>query len=133
MSVSPPTSRGIGRKVGALTWIGLLAAPCAWTVQHVLAYGVSEAGCGAAGRRWGVPMETWQTALTVAAGLLVLTGLTASILAFRQVRSAGEDDDPPAGRVRLMAVFGMAIAPIFLGLVLLDGLGALLLDTCRQG
>ena len=122
----------MSRKVGALTWIGLLAGPAAWTVQHVLGFGVSAARCDPVGRQWGVPMNTWVTALTVAAGLFVLGGLTASILAFREVRDADEDDAPPAGRARLMAVFGMAIAPLFLGLVLLDGLGALLLDTCHQ-
>jgi hypothetical protein len=122
----------MSRRVEAQVWIGLIAAPAAWTVQHVLGFGVSEARCEPGGREWGIPHVTWLTALTVAAGLLVLAGLASSALAFRRLSDTGEDDDPPWGRARLMAVFGIAIAPIFLALVLLDGIGALLLDTCRQ-
>jgi hypothetical protein len=122
----------VSRRIEAQVWIGLLAAPAAWTVQHVLSFGVSEARCNATGRQWGVPSTTWLTVLTIAAGLLALAGLAASLLAFRSLRDAGEDAAPPAGRARLMAVFGLAIGPIFLALVLLDGLGALLLDTCAQ-
>jgi heme/copper-type cytochrome/quinol oxidase subunit 2 len=123
----------VTRRVDTLVWFGLVAAPVAWTAQHALSFGVSEAHCDPTGRQWGIPLTTWLTSLTVAAGLIVLAGLAASVLAYRQVQEAGEDDDPPAGRARLMAVFGIAIAPIFLALVLLDGIGSLLLDTCRQG
>jgi hypothetical protein len=123
----------MSRRFETLIWIGLLLAPGAWTVQHVLAFGVSETSCAAVGRQWDVPFSTWQAVLMVAAGVLAVGGLGASILGFRQVRNAGEDDDPPAGRARLMAVCGMVICPIFLALVLLDGLGALLLGSCHQG
>jgi hypothetical protein len=123
----------VTRRVETLIWIGLLAAPGAWTVQHVLGFGVADAHCGRAGRVWDIPLDTWLVALTAGAGALAVAGIAASVFAFRQVRGAGEDDPPPTGRERFMAVCGMVICPIFLMLVLLDGLGALLLDTCHQG
>jgi hypothetical protein len=123
----------VSRRVETLIWIGLLAAPGAWTVQHVLGFGVADARCDPVGRAWDVPVGTWLIALTAAAGALAVAGLAASVVAFRQVREAGEDDPPPGGRERFMAVCGMVICPIFLALVLLDGLGALLLEGCHQG
>jgi hypothetical protein len=123
----------MSRRVETLIWIGLLAAPGAWTIQHVLGFGVADADCDPIGRVWDIPVDTWLVALMAAAGALAITGLVASVLAFRQVRDAGEDDPPPSGRGRFMAVCGMVICPIFLALVLLDGLGALLLEGCHQG
>ncbi len=123
----------MSRRIDLLMWIGVLAAPGAWALEHVLGYGVAEATCDPAGRRWGVAFHTWIVVALVVSGLVALAGLAAAVVAFRAVRDAGNDSPPPPGRVWLMAICGIVISPIFLMIIVLSGVGALLLGSCHQG
>ena len=111
-------------------WAGIAVAPAAWTLEHVLGYGVGEATCDPAGRTWGVPFTTWVAVITAVTGVLAASGLVAAVLAFRAVRDAGQDSDPPPGRIWLLSICGIVVSPIFLGI---SGVGALLLGHCHQG
>jgi hypothetical protein len=114
-------------------WLGLLGAPAAWTLQHVFGYGVTEAGCDPGSRHWGVPIDTWTAIATSVAGSLALLALVSSLLTFLAVRTSDLDADPPAGRIYFVSICGMVIAPLFLFIILLSGIGSLLLANCHQG
>jgi hypothetical protein len=113
-------------------WFGLLGAPAAWTLQHVTGYALTEATCGEAGSSgWDVHLDAWTIAVVASAALVAVAAGGAAALTYRATRDAG--DEPPAARVRFLAVIGMAIAPLFLAMILMSGLGTLFLDHCRQG
>ena len=120
-------------RVELLVWIGVLGAPAAWAVEHVLGYGLTEATCDPAGRQFGVPFKTWIAILTSVTALVAVGALVASVLAFRAVRDSDPDTDPPPGRIWLMSVCGIVTSPLFLAIILLSGIGALVLGTCHQG
>ena len=120
----------------ALSWFGLLGAPVAWTVTHVLGYGLTEATCDPAGTRWSIALDGWTVALTaVAAAIAALAGL-AALVAFRRTREVegvgGPEEPPPKGRIHFLAVVGIAISPLFLAIIVMDGLGVVLLPSCVQ-
>jgi hypothetical protein len=120
----------------ALSWFGLLGAPIAWTAVHVLGYGITEAACGPAGTRWTIAVDGWTVVLTaVATAIAALAGLAALAVFWRtrDVEGAGgSEEPPPKGRIHFLAVVGMAISPLFLAIIVLDGLGVILLSNCVQ-
>jgi hypothetical protein len=118
-----------------LSWFGLLGAPVVWTLMHVLGYGLAEARCDPIGSG-KVTLEAWTVALmSVAAAIAVLAGLSALavFLRTRDVKGVGgSEEPPPKGRLHFLAVVGMAISPLFLAIILMDGLGVLILPECVQ-
>ena len=108
-------------------WLGVLGAPLAWTGQHVAGFALAEADCSAV---VSVDLDAWTTALTIAAAAVAVAAAGASVLAYRDTRDAG--DSPPASRIRFLAQIGMTIAPLFLALILMNGIGVLSLPGCRQ-
>ena len=115
-----------------LMWLGIVAAPAAWGIEHIFGWGVSEANCDP-GRVAGA-FSTWAGVLSGAAAAIALGGLVAAIFAFRAVKDEAEQDaDPPSGRIWLMSIFGIVVSPIFFTMIVLTGAGALLLGHCQQG
>jgi hypothetical protein len=110
-------------------WLGVFGAPGAWALQHVSGYALTEATCGDAG--WHVNLDAWTIAVSAGAALVAVAAGTAAALTYRATRAAGEE--PPVARIRFLAVIGIAIAPLFLAMILMSGLGTLFLDHCRQG
>ena len=111
-------------------WFGLLGAPLAWATQHVTGYGLSEAACSPAGRRAGVALGPLTIAVTtIAATIAVLAGCSA-IAVFRATRDVG--DDPPGSRIHFLSIIGMTIAPLFVAIILMSGLGSVVLASCHQ-
>ena len=53
------------------------------------------------------------------------------ILAFRGTTDRSEAP-PPGSRIHFMAAMALAIGPLFLAIVVLNGLGTGLVDACRQ-
>jgi hypothetical protein len=73
--------------------------------------------------------------MSVAAAIAVLAGLSALavFLRTRDVKGVGgSEEPPPKGRLHFLAVVGMAISPLFLAIILMDGLGVLILPECVQ-
>jgi hypothetical protein len=116
-----------------LLWFGVLGAPFAWASQHVTGYALTEATCSAAAASggWHVHLDALTIAVTALAATVALAALAAAIATFRAVRDRGPA--PPGGRVRFLSVIGIAIAPLFLTMTLMGGLGVLFLDRCVQG
>jgi hypothetical protein len=117
---------------GLLAWLGVGAAPTAWTLQHVFGMGLTLAACERAGTSWDIAVHGVTIVLTAAAAVVAVLGGAASVLAFRAVREAEKDDPPPSGRIFFLAIVGMAITPLFLAIILMSGSGVLTLTLCRQ-
>lgn len=114
-----------------LNWFGVLGAPLAWAGMHVVGYGVADAACSPAGSGWGLEPNTWATALTIACGTVALAAIVATVRVWRATRTS-EDAPPPVGRMHFLATIGLVVAPLFLLLILLAGLGATVLPRCVQ-
>jgi heme/copper-type cytochrome/quinol oxidase subunit 2 len=69
------------------------------------------------------------TAITAA--VAVAAGLTALAL-FRETREADKDDPPPFGRVHFFSIVGMAITPLFVAIIVMNGVGVAVLEVCHQ-
>lgn len=113
-------------------WLGVLGAPLAWSIQHVGGFALTEARCREAATRggWSLDLDTWTIVVTATALAVAVAGLAAAIVTFRATR--GADSEPPRGRVHFLAVIGITIAPLFLAMILMSGLGAILLPECVQ-
>jgi heme/copper-type cytochrome/quinol oxidase subunit 2 len=113
-------------------WFGTLGAPLAWLTQFAIGYWLTEAQCHPTGSQWGIPLRTWAIVITVvAASVAVAAGLTAVAL-FRGTREADKDDPPPSGRTHFLAIVGMAITPLFMCIILMNGVGVAVLEHCHQ-
>jgi protein-S-isoprenylcysteine O-methyltransferase Ste14 len=112
-------------------WIGLLAAPAAWFVQFTVGQWLSAVTCTPSGR--GLPVHGWALPATVVAALVALLGGLSAFATFRATRELDQDADPPRGRIRFLGIVGMVTSPLFLFVILMGGLGALSLSTCRVG
>ena len=110
-------------------WLGAFGAGAAWAVQLVVGFALTEATCGEAAL--ASHLDTWTALVTGAAALVAIVSGLSAVLTFRATRDAGSE--PPRGRIRFLAVIGMAITPLFLAMILMSGLGAVLLVQCRQG
>jgi hypothetical protein len=118
----------------ALAWVGTLGPPAAWAIQHVAGFGVALADCpdNAVGPRWDVPVDALTIAIGAAAALTATACGLAALAAWRATRESEDDDAPPAGRVHFLSVIGMAIAPLFVIMIVLSSAGAIIANGCVQ-
>lgn len=115
-----------------VTWFATVGAPFSWGIQFTASYWLTQAQCGTAPAPWGVSTDTWTLVLTVLCSCLAAgAGITAVTL-FRRTREAETDDAPPAGRVRFLATVGMAVAALFICLIVMTGVGVITLPDCQQ-
>ncbi|HEY1480105.1 MAG TPA: hypothetical protein VGF46_08750 [Gaiellales bacterium] len=124
------TSRQPGRPL--LLWFGLLGAPAAWAIQFWTGLALALAGCDAAGRgASSLPLNGLAAATAAVAVVIAGSALAASIAMYRATRDPSEQ--PPASRVHFLATIGMAVSSLLLCIIVLDGVGATLIDRCHQG
>jgi len=142
----PDRSTRIGRftlgQLAVVQWIGVVVAPLAWTGQHVVGYGAGEARCSVGGASWGISYDTWQLAILVAAGLLVVVSEAAAVTVFLATRDTNYGDGPPGAgrwggavpysRLHFFAMAAMVANVLFFAVILLDGLGAVFSTLCAQ-
>ena len=116
-----------------LQWTGLLLGAIAVVTAYVFAFGVTEAECNA-GRveRWGIENDVWQGAAMGAGCVLILIAQAAAFLALRATRRVSYEDPPAAGRIRFFAITALLANALFLGILVLTGIGATVNATCRQ-
>jgi hypothetical protein len=122
----------VTRRVEILIWLGLFAAPAAFTFEHVFGWGLSEANCEVVGRQWGISFDAWVAVVTAIAAAAAAAGLTSALVAYRAIKGTDNDAAPPVGRVWLLAVCGIVVSSLMFILILLGGSGALLLGHCHQ-
>jgi hypothetical protein len=112
-----------------LAWFSLIAPPLAWAAQLVVGYSFQEAGCGRPDADlWGAGLNALTGIVVITCGAVAVLGGLAGIIA---LRSSATGD--PLGRVRFMAVAGIASACIFLLAIVLSGIALLPLDACDRG
>ena len=116
--------------ISKLMWFGLLGAPLAWTVQHVVGFGLTQAQCNLGGRDWSIPIDPGTLAITVAATIVALLSGAAAVAAFMATRDAGTE--LPGARLHFLATVGIVITPIFMCIVLMSGISVLTLPECHQ-
>lgn len=112
-------------------WFGILAAPIAWTVEHVFGYGWTEATCSPGGGSSVSAFHVGAVVLSAAGVLIGLAGLFAGIGVLRATES--HEDPPPGGRLRMLAAVAVTATPLFMMIMILSAVGALTLDACRPG
>jgi hypothetical protein len=116
----------------ALQWFGLLAGPLAFAGEHVIGLGATFAQCSPAGSHWSIEPHLYQMTAMAVAALIVVLGELASLLAFLGTSEHEWEDDPPRGRIHFLATAGLAVGPVILTLVLLNGLGVIYHPDCVQ-
>jgi hypothetical protein len=129
------------RQLSIVQWIGVVVAPLAWTGQHIVGYGVGQARCEV-GVAWNIGFDTWQIAIIVAAGLLILASEAAAVRVFLATREVNYGDGPPeegrwagvvpVGRLHFFATAAMVANVLFLAIVLMDGLASVFDSLCVQ-
>jgi hypothetical protein len=118
------------RRMSMLAWVGVWAPPLAWALQHMAGFMLGLAECSPNGSRWNIPLATWAAGFAAVAALVALAGIVAAVVAFRRSRELS-DGPPPGSRIHFLAAMALAIGPLFLAIIVLNGLGTGLLDTCR--
>jgi hypothetical protein len=118
------------KRIRRLLWFGLLGPPLAWAVQFVLGYGVTEAACEPG--RVEPHVNAWTVSLTAVATIVTVLGGLAAVAVFRGTRSEELDGPPPGGRIYFMSIVAMTITPLFLFIIVMNGVGVLVLEKCHQ-
>jgi hypothetical protein len=120
------------RRTELLQWFGLFGGAAAWTVQHGALFFLSSARCNPAGARWAFGMTGWQIGVTVAAAVVALAAEAAAVVTALRTHGLEYDGPPPLGRIYFFALAASAGNVLFLGAILLDGLGAGWWSQCGQ-
>lgn len=122
------------RSPSVLVWIGLAAAPAAWTGQHVAGIGLTIGQChdNAAGPAWDLPIDPLMVATTAVAACVAILGGLAAVATWRATRGLDDSDAPPPGRNHFLAIVGMTISPLFLAIIIMSGLGSTFMSGCVQ-
>ncbi len=120
----------MNRRLAFFMWFGLLGAPFAWTVQHVVGISVIEAACNPPSPHWGVPVDGWTLTTTAVAAIVVVLSTAAAYMAYRATKDAGTD--PPEARVRFLAIVGLVVSPLFLAIMLMSGITVVAFPECVQ-
>ena len=126
IQIQPPSSAAAPTQ-----WFGMGGAGVAWFCQEIFGYWVSQGNCNESSAGWGSGAQFWTIlASALAAGVAIAAGLVAVGL-FRGVVEAETHGAAPAGRVRFLAIVGMAMTPLFLAMILMSGVGAGVLSPCH--
>ena len=120
------------RRSELLQWFGLFGAAAAWTVQHGALFFLAAARCNPSGSRWAFGMTGWQIGITVAAAAVALAAEAAAVATALRTRELEYDGPPPLGRIHFFALAASAGNVLFLGAIVLDGLGAGWWSSCGQ-
>jgi hypothetical protein len=120
------------RRLELLQWFGFLFGGVIWFAVAIAGAGVGVAACNPAGKRWGIPYDPVQMGLLVFAVLALAAAEAAAVLVFRATQGAEDEDPPPPGRMRVLAIGAMAGNLLFLVIILLSFVAALVNRTCHQ-
>jgi hypothetical protein len=120
------------RRLELLQWFGLFGGPLAWTIEHVVGFGISDAGCNVAGAQWGLDPDVLQSVLAVLVGVVVIAAWFAAAVVFRETNSVDLDAPGPLGRIHFFAQAALLGNVLFFVIVVLDGISSVHDLPCRQ-
>jgi heme/copper-type cytochrome/quinol oxidase subunit 2 len=118
--------------VSPVLWYAVLGAPGAWALQFWIGYWVSESRCDRPGYATSADLSAWTIIVGAAALVVALGALATSIALFRRTAGAETEGPPPDGRIRFLAIVGMAVAPLFIAIIAMTSSGVLVLMPCTQ-
>jgi hypothetical protein len=126
LRLDPPAS------AGALSqWFAMAGAATAWGFQHAFGYWVSVGNCNQESTGWGSGAEFWTIAASATAALIAISAGLVAVALFRGTLEAETHGQAPPGRVRFLAIVGMAVTPLFLAIILMSGVGASIVSPCQ--
>lgn len=120
------------RSLPVLMWLGVMAAPVGWYLQHIIGQAIGQAHCSVANGGWSISVTGWQIGLMAVCGTAIVVSEIAAIVVFRATRDAHYEDAPPAGRIQMFAIAAMCTNFLFLVMLLLDGTASILDVSCRN-
>ena len=120
------------RRSELLQWFGLFGGAAAWTIQHGTLFFLSSARCSPAGSQWAFGMTGWQLGVTVAAAAVALAAEAAAVLTALRTREFEHDGPPPLGRIYFFSLAASAGNVLFLGAIILNGIGAGWWSSCAS-
>jgi hypothetical protein len=115
-----------------LQWFALFGGPLAWATQHVVGYGISDAGCHVAGTQWDLHASLLQIVVAAALGSVVLAAEAAALVVFRATKAVGKDEPGPEGRLHFFAQAALLGNALFFVIVLLNTIGSVYHLPCGQ-
>jgi hypothetical protein len=125
----------------AVIWFAVLGGPVAWTVQFVTNLAFTFAQCNAPAGRWQLPVHGWEIVLSAVAVGVGLAAMGVSLWLYRrtyhldhiaEAERRGEGSGPPSGRINFLAQVGLTVNFLALAIIVMTGIGAPLLEACRQ-
>jgi hypothetical protein len=120
------------RRSELLQWFGLFGGAAAWTCQHGALFFLSSAHCNPAGTRWGLSVLGWQIGITAAAAVVALVAEAAAVVTVFRTLEFEHDGPPPLGRIHFFALAASVGNVLFLGAIVLNGVGAGWWSSCTS-
>lgn len=124
--IDPPSSPA------ALTqWFAMGGAGVAWFFQEIFGYWISQGNCAESSSGWGSGAQFWTIVASAMAAVIAIAAGLVAVGLFRGTLEAETDGGAPPGRVRFLAIVGMAMTPLFLAIIVMNGVGAGVLSPCQ--
>jgi hypothetical protein len=120
------------RRIELLQWFGLVGGAAAWVLQHGGLFAIAVARCNPGSAAWGIDTDVWKVVLTVGAVLVAGAAEVAAVATWRATRETDESGPPPLGRIHFLSICAMVGNVLFLGAIVLDGIGSLYWNPCLQ-
>ena len=124
------TLAGRRMRLELLQWFALVGGPVAWALQHVFGIALTLAQCDRSGQTWNVPVHGLTIASTAVAATVAAAGMVCALVVMRAIDP--DEEEPPASRIRFLAVVALTVDFLFLCIVLMSGTGVVLHETCHQ-
>jgi hypothetical protein len=127
------------RASSLLVWFAVGGGAVAWAVQFVIGLAFGYAECDQSGR--SLPVHAGQAAAAGVAAVIALSSMAAAVWLFRNTYRTGDvfaeelrgdGATPPVGRITFLAIIGLTVNLLALAIIVLDGVGAPLLNLCQQ-
>jgi hypothetical protein len=120
------------RRTSLLLWFGLLAPPVLWAIEFFFGLALTDTSCRPAGSTWGIHVNGVTIAMAAGTAAVALLAWAAAFAVFRSTRDAEDDDAPPKGRVKFLAIIALTTTPLFFLITVMSGIAAVVLPDCRQ-
>lgn len=114
-----------------LLWYAVFGSAIAWALQFGSGYWITQAQCSPAGQ-WRFSGSGWVVAIGAAALAIAIGAAATAVTLFLRTSGVDSKGVPPAGRTRFLAIVGMAVAPLFIAMIVLTTVGVLVLQPCTQ-
>ena len=114
-------------------WVGMLLAPSAWAVAHLLGYFLASRACDRGAASTAANAGVTQDILAIVLALIAAAGLVIAIGNWRHAREPSRPHEPAAlGRAHFMALGGVVASTLFTLGIVFFALPPLLINVCSE-